>query len=230
MSQEIVYLSGMTILSIRLENARQLALQVGGQQRFADRLNMSRQQASHIIGKTPHKGIGHQLARRIEEVFSTPVGWLDLDHNTPALVTEDTVDIPLLSTAVATATDALPSPSEEIIRSMLISKRWIRLNVQATAFEHLALITASGDSMEPTFVDGSVLMVDRGVSTIKLDGVYVLSKQDQLFVKRVQRHLDGTMTIKSDNPSYSPTTLKEVDASKLTVLGRVLVAWNSKKL
>lgn len=144
MSHPIVYLGGMTITSIRLENARRLAEQHGGQQRFADRMNMSRQQASHIIGKTPHKGIGHQLARRIEETFEMPIGWLDLDHQTPARVNDDAVDVPLLRASITTAAAGNSAQiSEEVVRRMLISKRWIRLNVQATAFEYLALLTAN---------------------------------------------------------------------------------------
>lgn len=220
----------MTILNVRLDNARALAQQVGGQQKFADRLNMSRQQASHIIGRKPYKGIGHQLARRIEEALDVPIGWLDVDHKTPAIVNDDAVDVPLLSVSASAGTNAMQDPSEEVIKRMLISKRWIRLNVQASAFEYLALITAQGDSMEPTFSDGSVLLVDRGASTVKTDGVYVLSKSDELYVKRVQRHMDGGLTIRSDNPAYGDVTLSSDEKEDLFVLGRVLVAWNAKKM
>jgi SOS-response transcriptional repressor LexA len=220
----------MTIINTRLENARCLAADTGGQQRFADRLNMSRQQASHIIGKNPHKGIGHTMARRIEQMFDVPVGWLDVDHSTPSVVNEDTVDVPLLSSSASAGTDALPSPDSEVVRRIVISKRWIRLNVQATAFEHLGLLTAMGDSMEPTFGDGSILMVDRGVTTVNTDGIYVLCKADALFVKRVQRQLDGSITLRSDNSNYEPTNLTSDELKHVLVLGRVLVAWVGKKL
>lgn len=84
--------------------------------------------------------------------------------------------------------------------------------------------------MEPTFMDGSILLVDRGVSTIKTDGVYVLSRAEELYVKRVQRGLDGSLTIKSDNNNYDPILVQEKTRDKLLVLGRVLIAWNPKKL
>lgn len=203
---------------------------MGGQQKFADRLNMSRQQASHIIGRNPHKGIGHQMARRIEEVFEMPVGWLDIDHTTPALVNEDTIEVPLLSSMASAGTDALPAPSDEAVRRIVLSKRWVRLNVQATAFEHLALLTAMGDSMEPTFYDGSILLVDRGVTNIKVDGVYVITKEDELYVKRVQRDMAGGVTMLSDNTSYKPLKIDKKMQASLLVLGRVLAAWNPKKL
>lgn len=225
-----VYLKGMTILNVRLENAKKLASQVGGQSRFAERMNMSRQQASHIIGAKPHKGIGHTMARRIESVFDVPVGWLDIDHNTPATANEDSVDVPLLSGSTSVATSAVRALGDEPVKRMLISKRWLKLNVQASAFEYLALLSAMGDSMEPTFSDGSVLLIDRGVSSLKVDGVYVLCRHDELYVKRVQRMLDGSIVIKSDNPAYSPVSLERGSYDDLLVLGRVLVAWTGKKL
>lgn len=218
------YLTCMTITHVRLSNARDLAAQCGGQQRFADRLYMSRQQASHIIGVRPHKNIGHELARRIESVFEMPVGWLDLDHKTQALVREDAIDIPLLTLTASAGTDALPSVGEEVVRMMTVSKRWIRLNVQATAFEYLSLISAHGDSMEPTFTDGSILLVDRGVTSIKIDGVYMITTKDDLYCKRVQRNINGSLTLRSDNPAYGSHDIQSTERDGVQVLGRVLVA------
>ena len=230
MSPHAVYLQGMTIISVRLSNARQLAEQCGGQQRFADRMNMSRQQASHIIGRRPHKNIGHELARRIEQVFEMPVGWLDLDHKTPALVNEDTIEVPLLTVSASAGVPGMPAIEDEVVRLMRISKRWIRLNVQASAFEYLALITANGDSMEPTFTDGSILLVDRGVTSVKVDGVYILATKEDVYCKRVQRNIDGSLTMRSDNAAYKSFEVSPLERHDLQVLGRVLVAWNPKKL
>lgn len=84
--------------------------------------------------------------------------------------------------------------------------------------------------MEPTFSDGSILLVDRGITAIKTDGVYVLAKNDAIFVKRVQRNFDGSLAIKSDNPNYDNLKLSAKEQNDLSVLGRVLTAWNPKKL
>lgn len=227
---EFDYLIGMTILSTRLLNAKKLAEQVGSQSRFADKLNMSRQQASHIIGSNPHKGIGHALARRIEQAFDVPIGWLDIDHTTPAVVNSETVAVPMLNLTTVIGHGPAADISTEVVSSVLISKKWLRTNVQASAFEHLSVLTARGDSMAPTFGDGDILLVDRGISTIKVDGVYVIAREDDLFVKRVQRKLDGNMVIKSDNPAYEDLILGPEVRNAVSVLGRVLVVWNIKKL
>lgn len=225
-----VYHEGMTILDVRLENARKLAAQIGGQQRFAERLNMSRQQASHIIGSRPVKGIGHSMARRIEVALEMPIGWLDIDHSSPVALSADTVDVPMLNTESGAGAGVTLPPISNVVTRMQINKKWLRLNVQATAFENLSLLTAIGDSMEPTFADGSVLLVDRGVSSIKVDGVYVLFNDGDLFIKRVQRELQGGAVLKSDNPAYSDMAVNAEARAELTVLGRVLLAWNPKKL
>lgn len=68
----------MTNAEIRRENARWLAKQCGGQTRFAELLDMEGPQVSHIIGRTPKKNIGNQIARRIEQAFSKEPGWLDI--------------------------------------------------------------------------------------------------------------------------------------------------------
>ena len=219
----------MTIIDTRRTNALQLAAQVGGQQKFADRLDMSRQQASHLIGKTRTKGIGHAMARRIEEVFEVPIGWLDADHSNKSQASADTLSVPLLDTA-ASVGNGLIQADDEVVRMIVFQKSWLKQNIIASAFEHLALLTAKGDSMEPTFTDGSILMVDRGISSIKLDAVYVLSRGGELFVKRIQRSLAGGYTVISDNPLYASITISEDERSHLMVLGRVVMVWNGKKL
>jgi hypothetical protein len=72
--------SGMTNSEVRRENARLLATKVGGDAKFAEMMDMDASQVSHIIGKTPVKNIGNIIARRIEDKFALPRGWLDTPH------------------------------------------------------------------------------------------------------------------------------------------------------
>jgi transcriptional regulator with XRE-family HTH domain len=47
---------------------------------FCDRVGMSESQVSQLLGKNPSKNIGPTLARRIEQAFGKPRGWLDIPH------------------------------------------------------------------------------------------------------------------------------------------------------
>lgn len=74
-----------TSRQIRYENARALA--VDGPADFARKLSdisdksMSGQQANQIIGPNASRGIGDDIARRVEKAYGKEEGWLDNDHN-----------------------------------------------------------------------------------------------------------------------------------------------------
>jgi plasmid maintenance system antidote protein VapI len=67
----------MTIEEIRRENAKWLANKCGGAVAFAELLDVTEARVSHLIGKNPVKNIGTRTARKIENVFDKPKGWLD---------------------------------------------------------------------------------------------------------------------------------------------------------
>jgi phage repressor protein C with HTH and peptisase S24 domain len=98
-----------------------------------------------------------------------------------------------------------------------------------TSIENLVTLIAYGTSMEPTFRDGSILLVDRGVRAVTIDGVYVLSMDNQLYVKRVTRRLpDGALVVTSDNSAYARSVIENGERSQVEVLGRVVWSFDSK--
>ena len=68
-----------TSTEMRLENARALKGD-GTTADFARLLEMEPQQANQIIGPNPKRGIGDDMARRIEIAYEKEIGWLDHDH------------------------------------------------------------------------------------------------------------------------------------------------------
>ncbi len=122
-------------------------------------------------------------------------------------------------------------PPHEAIGEIELSREWVRHHLSISSPGNLALLTAYGDSMQPTFADGDMLLVDRGVTGITLDAVSVLAINDELYVKRIQRRItDGAVVIKSDNPFYDPVVLTNGERQSLSVLGHVVWAWNGRKL
>lgn len=221
-----------SIYQIRLENFRDLIERSGGQSAVAARLDVNRQRIHAIAPENgrPERNIGHHFARKVETVFGLPIGTLDIEVK---LGTEkkDVVEVPVLDVTGSMGPGAARPDHDDVITGMTMSKQWLRMNTQATSFQALGIIIGKGDSMEPTFYDGSILLVDTAVRKIDLEAVYVLSRDRELFIKRVQRIISGGLEIISDNKErYQTQRIENPAKAGLTVNGRVLIAWNGRKL
>ncbi|MGB0919862.1 MAG: XRE family transcriptional regulator [Alphaproteobacteria bacterium] len=97
---------------------------------------------------------------------------------------------------------------------------WLRATARIRP-DQAALISAIGDSMDPTIRSGDLLLVDLGVTRLIDDAIYVVSLADRLMVKRIQRFHDGSVAICSDNPAYASDRLSPADTESLTIAGRV---------
>ncbi|MBI5270665.1 MAG: helix-turn-helix transcriptional regulator [Burkholderiales bacterium] len=220
----------MTIEHTRRTNAQSLAAQVGGVTPFAIKLGLSKQYAYRIAGQKADKGIGHNVARRIEEVFGMPAGWMDADHSARVAPADGVVEIPALDVLGSMPLSA-KGEHDQAVNMMRANREWIRANVPATSFDALAVLTAAGDSMAPTIGEGALMLVDRGVTSIKSDAIYVMVQGESLYVKRVQRKIGAKgVTFLSDNPRYAAVDVDDPAAAGLRVLGRVVLVWNPSRL
>ncbi len=102
---------------------------------------------------------------------------------------------------------------------LAFKKSWLR--EKGLKIGHLAIITAKGDSMEPTICDRGVLLVDTRVDKIIDDSIYIVQADHHLIVKRLQQAFDGSVSIISDNPRYKEQTLNPDQAKTLKIAGRV---------
>ena len=126
-----------------------------------------------------------------------------------------------------------PRPEHEIIVGGIpVGAEWLRHMLPRTSSpKNLAAITAFGESMAPTFKDGDTLIVDLGVERIQEDGLFVLSLDDELYIKRVQRRpTDRAILMKSDNPLYETIVIESVERQRFEVLGRVVWVWKGEKV
>lgn len=153
-----------------------------------------------------------------------------LDERAPSLKTNGReILIPFLDSR-ASMGDGVPLVDHvNVVEMVAANLPELRSRVSFTAPGNLRLLTGYGDSMSPTFNDGDMLLIDVGVTDLKLDAVYVLERQDQLYVKRIQRRPTGALRMISDNPVYPPEDIDpKVDG--FAVLARVLCVWNFRKL
>lgn len=118
--------------------------------------------------------------------------------------------------------------NEEVIDSLVFKKEWIHNELHSNP-AHLYLIHVEGDSMEPNLRPGDVILVDHSDSMARRDGIYVITMDGALLVKRLQRLPDGVIKISSDNPVYEPYEFSagwDIN-NRLKIIGRVV--WSSRR-
>lgn len=144
----------------------------------------------------------------------------------------DDVYVPITNASAAMGYGREQPSFEQVVDYVRMSRSWVRTELPyISSVENLALIPAFGPSMEPTFRSGDLLIVDRGVTAIRNDAVYVFSFNGQTFVKRIIRNpVTKTITAKSDNELHGSFEIDNSHADDLHVLGMVLYAWRGKKL
>ncbi|HEY6420253.1 MAG TPA: helix-turn-helix transcriptional regulator [Candidatus Binataceae bacterium] len=120
---------------------------------------------------------------------------------------------------VATGRGA-PMRSEQVVDYLAFKTEWVQQQLN-TDPHNLLLIEAVGDSMAPTLEHSDLLLVDLSEPRFRQDGVYVLRRNDELIVKRLQRRADGKLVIRSDNPAYEPLV---VAPEGVGIIGRVIWA------
>jgi phage repressor protein C with HTH and peptisase S24 domain len=90
----------------------------------------------------------------------------------------------------------------------------------------LLVIDVRGDSMEPLFLHGDQIVVDRRDTNPVQPGPFALWYDDGYVVKNVERiRKTGRLRIFSSNPTYSPD---EADPDDVTIMGRPV--WYARRL
>jgi transcriptional regulator with XRE-family HTH domain len=141
---------------------------------------------------------------------------------------EDAVLVPLFAAAGSMGPGNETHSSDVILGNVPVSRQWVALNLPHSRPEALTLVHAYGDSMGDTLHSGDFALVDTDCNAPDVDGVYVLEANDQLFIKRVTRRIDGRLEVTSDNPSVR--TVDVLDGShQVRVCGRVVYGWNGRR-
>jgi phage repressor protein C with HTH and peptisase S24 domain len=83
----------------------------------------------------------------------------------------------------------------------------------------IAIIKVAGDSMSPNFISGDYILIDKKITTIVRECVYLLNYNGTLMIKSVQTIKNGYRLI-SFNAEYRPIELSEED--NVIVIGMVI--------
>lgn len=138
--------------------------------------------------------------------------------------------IPLLNIYASMGEGFFVPEEETVMHFLRLSTSWINKTLHPISnIKNIAFIHGMGDSMIPTFNDSDILLVDTGISSVTVDGVYVLEAHQRLFIKRVRQRIDSTYEISSDNPTVKTVDILNGD-HQVNVKGRVIWVWNGRRI
>jgi phage repressor protein C with HTH and peptisase S24 domain len=158
------------------------------------------------------------------------VEWLATGRGAPAkgaaevevINAAEFVPMPRHAVRDAGARSLIQSP--QIVDYLNFRSDWLQRTL-AIDPRQLALIEVVGDSMSPTIDEGDLALADLREVRFRYDGVYVLRTDADLSIKRLQRQLDGSVMVRSDNPAYDP---QPASLDRIMIFGRVI--WTGGRL
>ena len=158
---------------------------------------------------------------RIADYAGVSVDWLLGRESAPvASIGDEFALVPRLAVRAAAGAGAINYEVEELPDAMLAFRRdW--LHQRGIDPRNAAVITAYGDSMEPTIRHGDALLVNTAINQPRAEGIYVVRVEDMLLVKRVAIGLDH-ITLISDNPAIKDEVITKDRLSALHLVGRVV--------
>lgn len=162
-----------------------------------------------------------------ENVSMTVKPYRSVDPDEPE--NPDFVRVPVLDID-ASCGGGCGSHDAQIVAAVDFVPTFVRGLPGVTSLNQLHIVHASGDSMEPTILDRALALVDGNQRRITADGIYCIQSFGQIFLKRVQRNVSGTLTMISDNARYSPEEIGRDAIESMTIIGKVIYVFNGSQL
>lgn len=221
----------------RLYLAAKTLSDIAGQSAVARVLNESPQ----TVKNWESRGVSRAGALKAEEILGVRAAWLltgegNMTQESGAALPpmhsphSDEVRIPLLANAGSMGPGNEVLDGDYVVGDLTLSSHWINQQIKPANIRELRFMHAHGESMAPTFSDGDVLLVDAGArDPSSMEGVYVLEVHGKTYIKRVRMRMDGSLEVSSDNANIKTVDVLNGD-HEVRVIGRVVWAWNGRKL
>ncbi len=92
-----------------------------------------------------------------------------------------------------------------------VGKGWDEIPFPAVEDEHAYALEISGDSMQPAYRDGTVIIVSPSAPIRRGDRVVVKTKEGEVMAKELKRKTAKTLELRSLNPEHLERTLPAED-------------------
>lgn len=219
-----------SIKDIRRENLQFLVERYGSMKKLNGALGKKDNGLTQILNESVHsvygykRTMGDRLARTLEEKLSLGYGWMDTDHSEDPDARSDLLVISKLNIeAGCNPTGGNDGEDCAIVERIEVTPEWYKQNISRYRLHGHDLITARGDSMEPTISSGDIVIVDTHDHDITQEGIFCVNYGAGVMLKRIQVLPFGVEFI-SDNKLYNPFVLKGQEVESINIIGRVVTA------
>ena len=223
------------------QRLKQLRQNLGLTQKdFAEKLGFKWYKVKDM--ETGKQKITYETAKLIEKNFSINPDWLltgegemyktnerlqkakELLNNIENNHKTDVVNVPFYEDIYASAGAGAYNEELTPTQKLAFSENFLRNMLNIIDFAGLHIITAVGDSMQPTVFDGDRLFVlPIRDHDLKDGGVYVISTPFGVLVKRVYIYpVEEKIILHSDNPDIKDEVLEGEIMEKVKFIGRVV--------
>ncbi|MBL3519957.1 helix-turn-helix transcriptional regulator [Arcobacter lanthieri] len=165
-------------------------------------------------GKIPYSNILNFCAKR-----KISINWLLFNQNPDSLI--DSTDRYWIKyyPSVSVSAGGGAYENEDEFESLELPSYFVNMLGGKENLKNIDAINVVGDSMEPTLNSDNIIFIDKTKNNISRDGIYAFTTIHGLFVKRIQKRVDGKLDIISDNKDYP---LQILNKEELDILGKVI--------
>ena len=156
------------------------------------------------------------------EVFPSETTATDMPANVDL---SQMIFLPLINMAASAGYGALIEEREMTKDFIAFAKKWLT-DITVTSPKHLLAFTVKGNSMAGEINDGDLIIVNDTMNDLANDGTYVVSIDDKLYVKLLQRIPGNKVQVVSKNQEYSPFTV-DLETEHFRIIGKVI--WSGGK-
>lgn len=212
------------------ERLRAAVKMAGGNKRISEKANVPLSTLNGYIGGKAIPTF-HSITE-LAAACDVSLDWLaynaDISSDGPNISSDALYSIPRYDVEASAGNGALVEV-ENVEDHFTVSKDWLAKIAPNDA--KVGIIEARGDSMEPTIQDGDIMMINFNITSkhVSVGGVFVISVNGNLLVKRLQVMTSGDIKVISDNDLYEPELISaEFLDESVTVHAQVI--WSGGKI
>ncbi|APW65672.1 MULTISPECIES: S24 family peptidase [Arcobacteraceae] len=170
-------------------------------------------------GKIPYSNILNFCAKK-----KISINWLLYNQNPGSLV--DSTDKYWIKyfPEVSVSAGGGAYENDDDFESLEVPAYFVNMLGGKENLKNIDAINVVGDSMEPTLNDDNIIFMDKTKNDCSRDGIYAFTTVHGLFVKRIQKRVDGKLDIISDNKDYPSQVLANND---IKIIGKVISSFGS---